>query len=71
MSTPTSIDATATTWQSALSGCRPVFGYAAVERQVQVARNLQEFLEPLLAFGGCFDALQVEVKVGGATWKRH
>lgn len=61
------VDPSDTTWASALAGHRPVFGYAAVERQVQVARNLQEFLEPLLAFGGCFDALKAGVKEAGAT----
>ena len=55
-SSATDVDLTTTTWHSALAGLRPVFGYAAVERQVQLARNLQEFLEPLLALGGCFDA---------------
>jgi hypothetical protein len=65
--TSTDIDPSATTWRSALAGHRPVFGYAAVERQVQLARNLQEFLEPLLAFGGCFDALKAGVKDAGAT----
>ena len=65
--TTSEVDPAATTWQSALAGHRPVFGYAAVERQVQVARNLQEFLDPLLAFGGCFDALKAGVKDAGAT----
>lgn len=56
------VDLTATTWHSALAGHRPVFGYATVERQVQLASNLQEFLEPLLAFGGCFEALKSAVR---------
>jgi energy-coupling factor transporter ATP-binding protein EcfA2 len=46
------------TWASALAGHQPVFGYAAVERRVQRANELQQFLEPLLAFGGCVDALE-------------
>lgn len=56
-----------TTWRSALAGHRPVFGYAAVERQVQMARDLQQFLEPLLAFGGCFETLKLEVERQGAS----
>ena len=55
------------TWGSALAGHRPVFGYAAVERQVQMAKDLQEFLEPLLAFGGCFETLKLEVERQGAS----
>lgn len=62
----TEVDLETTTWQSALAGHRPVFGYASVERQVQLARNLQEFLEPLLAFGGCFETLKHEVEREGA-----
>jgi energy-coupling factor transporter ATP-binding protein EcfA2 len=66
-SSTTDVDLATTTWQSALAGIRPVFGYAAVERQVQLARNLQEFLEPLLAFGGCFDALQSAISTAGSA----
>lgn len=44
-------------WFSALAGHQPVFGYANIERRVQVAKDLQIFLEPLLTFGGCFAAL--------------
>lgn len=63
----TDVDLDATSWRSALAGHRPVFGYAAVERQVQLAQNLQEFLEPLLAFGGCFDELKAGVNSAGTT----
>lgn len=63
----TDIDLATTTWHSALIGHRPVFGYAAVERHVQSAGNLQEFLEPLLAFGGCFETLKAAVTQAGAT----
>lgn len=45
-------------WNSAVAGHRPVFGYAAIERCVQRSGELQEFLEPLLAFGGCLEALE-------------
>jgi len=65
--TSTGVDPSATTWCSALAGHRPAFGYAAVERQVQLARNLQEFLEPLLGFGGCFEELKAAVKQAGAA----
>lgn len=45
-------------WNSAVAGHRPVFGYAAIERRVQRSGELQEFLEPLLAFGSCLEALE-------------
>jgi predicted ATPase len=60
-------DLSTTSWHSALIGHRPVFGYAAVERHVQSAGDLQEFLEPLLAFGGCFEALKTAVAQAGAA----
>lgn len=60
------VDLAATTWGSALAGHRPVFGYAAVERQVQRAGDLQDFLEPLLAFGGCFDVLNTAINEASA-----
>lgn len=63
--TTTDVDLATTSWRSALAGHRPVFGYAAVERQVQLAHNLQEFLEPLLAFGGCFEELKAGVDTAG------
>jgi len=63
----TDLDLATTSWRSALAGHRPVFGYAAVERQVQLAQNLQEFLEPLLAFGGCFDELKAGVDAAGSA----
>lgn len=63
--TTTDLDLDMTPWRSALAGHRPVFGYAAVERQVQLAHNLQEFLEPLLAFGGCFEELKAGVDAAG------
>lgn len=65
--TRTEVDLAATPWSSALAGHRPVFGYATVERQVQRARNLREFLEPLLAFGGCFEELQRAVDAAGTA----
>jgi len=56
------IDLSETGWMSAVSGYRPVFSYAVVEREVQLARNLQQFLERLLAFGSCLDALSQEIE---------
>ncbi|MBF4163202.1 ATP-binding protein [Nocardioides acrostichi] len=56
------IDLSATGWLSAVTGYRPVFSYAVVEREVQLARNLQQFLERLLAFGSCFDVLDQEIE---------
>lgn len=57
----TRIDLSKTTWKSALAGHRPVFGYAAIERRIRIAKDLQEFLDSLLAFGGCFDTFKQEV----------
>jgi hypothetical protein len=58
---PTRIDLSKTTWKSALAGHRPIFGYAAIERQIQIAKDLQELLESLLAFSGCFETFKREV----------
>lgn len=52
------IDLDTTPWASALAASRPVFGYAAIERQVQRAKDLQTFIEPLLGIGGCLDELK-------------
>jgi ABC-type transport system involved in cytochrome c biogenesis ATPase subunit len=64
-------------WTSALMGHQPVFGYAHIERRVQVAKDLQAFLEPLLAFGGCFAALSAALddatapsQAAAARWTR-
>jgi energy-coupling factor transporter ATP-binding protein EcfA2 len=51
-----------TPWLSAVKGRRPVFAYASVERQVQLAKDLQEFLEPMLALGGCFEELRDRIR---------
>jgi len=64
-----SIELANTTWNSALAGHRPVFAYAAVERQVQLARDLQGFLESLLAFGGCFEAFKYAVDTAASSSK--
>ncbi|MDA8360207.1 MAG: AAA family ATPase [Actinomycetota bacterium] len=64
-----SIELANTTWTSALAGHRPIFAYAAVERQVQLARDLQGFLESLLAFGGCFEAFKQAVDTAAASSK--
>lgn len=64
-----SIELAKTTWKSAVAGHRPIFAYAAVERQVQRAKDLQAFLESLLAFGGCFDIFKQAVEVDAAASK--
>jgi energy-coupling factor transporter ATP-binding protein EcfA2 len=61
-STEREIELADTRWTSAVVGHQPVYSYAAVERQVQVIQDLQRFLEGLLAFGPCFDAVDGEVK---------
>jgi energy-coupling factor transporter ATP-binding protein EcfA2 len=48
-------------WGSALAGHQPVFGYAGLERRVQTSRDLKEYLDLLIALGGCFDVLAAEV----------
>lgn len=58
----TTLDLDETPWLSAVKGCRPVFAYASVERQVQLAKDLQEFLEPMLALGGCFEELRDRIR---------
>ncbi len=55
------IELSSTTWKSALAAHNPVFEYAAVERRVQTAQNLQEFLDSFLAFGECFNEFKQEV----------
>ncbi|MCL4446636.1 MAG: AAA family ATPase [Actinobacteria bacterium] len=65
----TSIDLAKTTWRSALAGHRPVFAYATVERQVQLAKDLQGFLESLLAFGGCFETFKHAVNTEAESSK--
>lgn len=56
-------------WRSALDGHQPMFSYAAIERRVQVAKDLQGFLEPMLALGGCFAALKAAVVDAAAPAK--
>jgi energy-coupling factor transporter ATP-binding protein EcfA2 len=65
----TAIELTNTKWRSALAGHRPVFAYAAIERRVQRAKDLQEFLESLLAFGGCFEILEDAVESAAESSK--
>lgn len=69
----TVIDLGRTGWRSAVVGHRPVYAYAAIERQVQLAKNLQQFLEELLAFGACFETLRAEVerRSGKAAWAKR
>lgn len=54
-------DLEATGWRAVVSAFRPVFAYAVIEREVQLARDLQQFLERMLAFGSCFEVLSREV----------
>ncbi|MGO1053590.1 AAA family ATPase [Crossiella sp. CA198] len=49
-------------WLSALTARPPVLAYAAVEREVQTTKNLREFLETLLALGGCVLTLRAAVE---------
>lgn len=50
-----------TTWSHALAGHPPVFAYADIERRVQQSKDLREYIENLLAFGGCFVVLNDRV----------
>ncbi|MGA5701716.1 ATP-binding protein [Peterkaempfera bronchialis] len=55
------IDLGATAWPHAVAGHPPVFAYADVERRVQQSTDLREYIENLLALGGCFVALESQV----------
>jgi len=58
------------TWASALAGHQPVFAYAAMERRIQTSRQLKEYLDRLIALGGCFTVLNHEVNDRSATADR-
>lgn len=66
----TTVDLDETPWRSWLAIFSPVFAYATVERQVQQAKDLKDFLEPLLAFGGCFAELEAAVATKADTAKK-
>jgi hypothetical protein len=57
-------------WLSALDSHQPVFGYATWERRLQRAKDLQGFLDSLLALGGCFLAVQSAVDREGEEAKQ-
>ena len=57
-------------WLSALDSHQPVFGYATWERRLQRAKDLQAFLDSLLALGGCFLAVQTAVDREGEEAKQ-
>ncbi|MCQ4193675.1 AAA family ATPase [Streptomyces parvulus] len=56
-----SVDLRETAWSHALAGHPPVFAYADIERRVQQSKDLREYIENLLAFGGCFVVLNDRV----------
>ncbi|MDN3027015.1 AAA family ATPase [Streptomyces sp. S.PB5] len=56
-----SVDLRETAWNHALAGHPPVFAYADIERRVQQSKDLREYIENLLAFGGCFVVLNDRV----------
>ncbi|WP_327136839.1 AAA family ATPase [Streptomyces sp. NBC_01340] len=56
------IDLGDTAWSHALAGHPPVFAYADIERRVQQSKDLREYIENLLAFGGCFVVLNDRVE---------
>lgn len=45
-------------WQQALASHQPVFAYAALERRVQLSKDLATYFEGHLALGGSFAAIQ-------------
>ena len=55
-------------WRAALAAHQPVFAYADCERRVQSGRDLREYLENLLALGGCFAMLKEAVEHRGARF---
>ena len=48
-------------WTEAIASHQPVHAYAAIERRVQLSKDLASYFEALLALGGCFAALQDEI----------
>lgn len=59
------VDLDSTSWPHALAGHPPVFSYADVERHVQQSNDLQQYIQNLLALGGCFTALNLQVTTLG------
>jgi ABC-type dipeptide/oligopeptide/nickel transport system ATPase subunit len=53
---------TGSAWMQALVAHQPVFAYSSWERRIQRSKDLREYLENLLALGGCFSALEAEVE---------
>jgi energy-coupling factor transporter ATP-binding protein EcfA2 len=54
-------------WQQALASHQPVFAYAALERRVQLSKDLATYFEGLLALGGSFAAIQETIADRGNT----
>jgi len=60
----TTLDAS---WHQALASYQPVFAYAALERRVQLSKDLATYFEGLLALGGSFTALQETIVERGES----
>lgn len=54
-------------WHQALASHQPVFAYAALERRVQLSKDLAKYFEGLLALGGSFTAIQDTIAERGRT----
>lgn len=48
-------------WHDALASHQPVFAYASLERRVQLSKDLAEYFEGLLALGGSFTTLEMDI----------
>jgi hypothetical protein len=48
-------------WSDALASHQPVFAYATLERRVQLSKDLAIYFENLLALGGAFNELDLEI----------
>ncbi|MGP5342312.1 AAA family ATPase [Glutamicibacter arilaitensis] len=52
-------------WYQALISHQPVFAYAALERRVQLSKDLASYFEGLLALGGSFTAIHDQIAERG------
>lgn len=52
-------------WNEALKSYQPVFAYAALERRVQLSKDLASYFEGLLALGGSFEAIRETIEERG------
>lgn len=56
-------------WKSALAAYSPTYAYATWEQRIQLAQDLQKYLERMLVLGGCFSIVAqiIEEKKGASA----